>query len=363
MTPDGRLVAYRTSMNTVRVWDSGTGSNIYTSATSTTSPLAIGLDARWLVYLANRTLYGVDLEAGTNFTIFWQFETPISSQRVGAQFDTQGKYLTYSARSFPSGYQIYLFDFQAKTNKLISRAFNFGLEPNGHSASPAISFDGRYIAYVSSATNIVPGDHNGLTDVFLYDRLNGSNTLISVNLLRTGAANNRSFKTMFSEDGQTLIFQSAASDIIPGEFSHRNDIFALRLASAAITDTDNDQMDDDWELLHFETTARDGTEDFDHDGANDLFEFRTGTNPQNAASLFRGELMFSGDPAQMPLILWPAAPGKSYRVQFKDALDDSAWQELDGNVSIFGETGYATDPAPQTSHRFYRIILNEALVP
>ena len=45
-----------------------------------------------------------------------------------------------------------------------------GAQGNGFSASPALSADGRFVAFDSAATNLVPGDTNGSTDVFVHDR-------------------------------------------------------------------------------------------------------------------------------------------------------------------------------------------------
>src|SRR3954453_825171 len=55
-----------------------------------------------------------------------------------------------------------------------------GIEPNGISDHPSLSRDGRYIAFESDATNLVPGDSNGLTDAFLYDRVTCQTSRISV---------------------------------------------------------------------------------------------------------------------------------------------------------------------------------------
>ena len=52
-------------------------------------------------------------------------------------------------------------------------------------------------------------------------------------------------------------------------------------------DTDSDGLTDAWELIHFDTLARNGRGDPDNDGEDNLSEFRAGTNPRNAASVFR----------------------------------------------------------------------------
>lgn len=46
-------------------------------------------------------------------------------------------------------------------------------------------------------------------------------------------------------------------------------------------------------------------------------------------------------------------------MQYKDDLSDTNWQELNGNVTLFGTSGLATDPLPAAGMRFYRILLNQ----
>lgn len=71
------------------------------------------------------------------------------------------------------------------TTHLLSVATN-GLSGNGPSFSPLVSADGPFVAFVSDASNLVPGDTNETTDVFLRDRLRGETLLVSV--ARDGAA-------------------------------------------------------------------------------------------------------------------------------------------------------------------------------
>jgi len=64
----------------------------------------------------------------------------------------------------------------------------------------------------------------------------------------------------------------------------------------------------------------------------------------------------AGDSASSCWLGWPAVPGKTYRAQFKQNLDEATWQDLNGQISIMGDRGYLKDAAPATSHRFYRIL-------
>src|SRR5215211_5235298 len=55
-----------------------------------------------------------------------------------------------------------------------------GTEANGFSSAPSISGDGRYVTYVSGASNLVPDDTNGTFDIFVYDRKTDTTERVSV---------------------------------------------------------------------------------------------------------------------------------------------------------------------------------------
>jgi len=87
-----------------------------------------------------------------------------------------------------------------------------GSDPNGSSMTPVISADGGWVAFVSEATNLVSGDRNRSPDVFLYERATGAITLVSRSV--TGRpANGASVNPALSADGRFVAFQSDASDL------------------------------------------------------------------------------------------------------------------------------------------------------
>jgi Tol biopolymer transport system component len=86
-----------------------------------------------------------------------------------------------------------------------------GVEGNGSSFHPYLSFDGRYVAFVSSATNLVPGDTNGRVDVFVRDRLGGTTERVSVD--SSGSeADGDSGEAVLSSDGSIVAFSSRATN-------------------------------------------------------------------------------------------------------------------------------------------------------
>lgn len=87
---------------------------------------------------------------------------------------------------------------------------------NGNSGSASISADGRYVAFGSSATNLVANDTNLKSDVFVHDRVEGTTELVSVD--STGAqANGGSSSRSISADGRFVAFESSASNLVPDD--------------------------------------------------------------------------------------------------------------------------------------------------
>lgn len=98
-----------------------------------------------------------------------------------------------------------------------------GHEANGPSFSPSISADGRYVAFYSLASNLVDGDNNNYTDIFVHDRQTGQTSLVSVVL--GGTANSNSRNPAISANGRYITFVSSASNLVGGDTNGKDDIF------------------------------------------------------------------------------------------------------------------------------------------
>ena len=94
----------------------------------------------------------------------------------------------------------------------------------GVAGYPAISADGRFIAFPSDATNLVRGDTNNTTDVFVHDRLKGTTERVSVSN-SGGQSDGFSEGPAISADGRFVAFHSNASNLVPGDDSFTDDIF------------------------------------------------------------------------------------------------------------------------------------------
>ncbi|MCU0497859.1 MAG: hypothetical protein MUF87_10950 [Anaerolineae bacterium] len=97
-------------------------------------------------------------------------------------------------------------------------------EANAESTVPAMSADGRYIAFNSFASNLVPHDTNGLWDVFVHDRLTGQTERVSISASGE-QGNNRSYESSISADGRYVAFVSSATNLVPDDTNQVSDIF------------------------------------------------------------------------------------------------------------------------------------------
>lgn len=109
-----------------------------------------------------------------------------------------------------------------------------GDQGNGSSRQPDVSADGRYVVFTSDASNLVRGDANGVADVFRHDRRTGSTVRLSVSSLGT-EANGGSHTPSISADGQIVAFRSLASDLVDGDTNGAADIFVRDVAAEATT--------------------------------------------------------------------------------------------------------------------------------
>jgi Tol biopolymer transport system component len=99
-----------------------------------------------------------------------------------------------------------------------------GTQGNGDSFRPSISADGRYVAFHSEASNLITSDTNGMRDVFIYDRQTGQTSRISTASDGT-AGNNSSLRPSMSADGRYVAFDSLASTLVPNDTNESWDIF------------------------------------------------------------------------------------------------------------------------------------------
>ncbi|GIF13435.1 TolB family protein [Actinoplanes teichomyceticus] len=117
---------------------------------------------------------------------------------------------------------VFVLDRSTGRTSRISRS-GAGAQADARSVQPAISRSGRYVAFLSDATNLVPGDTNATTDVFVHDRLTEVTTRESV--AGAGQADSFSVDVAISADGHYVGFSSYASNLVPGDSNGALDVF------------------------------------------------------------------------------------------------------------------------------------------
>jgi Tol biopolymer transport system component len=93
----------------------------------------------------------------------------------------------------------------------------------------AISADGKYVAFFSSASNLVPGDTNGLEDVFVRDLTRGLTRRATQDTPGEEAVGRSGFRPALSKDGRYVLFTSDAGNLVPDDSNHVLDAFVRDL--------------------------------------------------------------------------------------------------------------------------------------
>ena len=108
-----------------------------------------------------------------------------------------------------------------------------GVEGNGYSSHPSLSGDGRFVAFHSSASNLVPNDTNDRSDIFVYDRM--ADTIDRLSVSGSGAeGDGESAFSSISNDGRYVAFTSSSSNLVPGDTNDRFDVFVYDRSTATI---------------------------------------------------------------------------------------------------------------------------------
>lgn len=291
---DGTTSAY--------VWDAQTKERVFTNAVSSlVRQVAMHPSGKLMAVFhydspSAKTFAIYDLAAGTNAAIPIYGLAPSLS---GLAFSDDGEYLVYSAALGPIQWvHVFLYHLPTGSNTLVSADYQTGKLGNYNSDMPAVSPDGRFVAYRTRATNILPDDTNGVPDLLLYDRVNRTT-------VRLGGPANAAPATqpVFSPDGLHLFYNALASG--PGDFNRAADIYVTRL------------------------------------------------NLGSGIPVFATSLFLQGGQTRLT---WPAASGVTYRVEARDAMElGSTWSEVPGTPTVENGQGHFLDITAGGTQRFYRV--------
>jgi len=166
-----------------------------------------------------------------------------------------GRYVTFSsgasnlvANDNNNAYDVFIYD---RDNDTIERIVGYdGTEGMLDCRAPSISSDGRYVAFDSDAVGLMPDDLNGFNCIYVYDRT--EDTLETIQSTSGGQPNETSFLPAISADGRLVAFQSYASNLVSGDTNYKYDIFILdrcddSIERVSIADDGTEGNDNSWE--------------------------------------------------------------------------------------------------------------------
>jgi Tol biopolymer transport system component len=365
MSADGRYVAYFGSSSSLLllVRDTQSGTNVYGPTTVAAAAVSPTGGRLLMLNSAATTLSVINLANKSNLM------TVASKSRIQfyAPWSKDGRFFVFVTATNAAAIDtngtndVYLCDLQTKTLTLAS--INAAHTGSGSNVSdwPTISGDGHFVVYRSFATDIVAGNTNPPPNIFLYDRFTGSNSLL------TAASPGSTWiswnaKPVINGDGRVVAFQSWNPGMAANDLNRAQDVIAGTLQPWGATDSDGDGIPDLWMMHYFgHPTGQAGDlsltqNDADGDGMSNLQEFLAGTDPTNPASVLRLQIGVQVSTPNNVMLNWPTVPGKNYRVQFKDNLNDAVWSEVPG-AAVVGLQGSFSIPAGRSS-RFYRVTTN-----
>ena len=272
ISDDGRFIAFYSSATTLVDWDTNGSRDIFlhdvqmatterislvataVGSNGSSRVSAISADGRYVAFSSVATnLVSDDTNFSTDIFVrdvltgivrrvsVASDSTEANLASYGLDISANGRYVVFASRAsnLVDGYtnglltDIFRHDLETGITTLVSVDSN-GTEANASSSDPVVSEDGRYIAFLSEATNLVAGDTNGEDDAFLHDTQTGITSRISVASDGT-EANDRILSPAISADGHTVIFSSRADNLVSGDTNNHGDVFRHDVQSGTTT--------------------------------------------------------------------------------------------------------------------------------
>ncbi|MEB3182293.1 MAG: hypothetical protein VKL59_25135 [Nostocaceae cyanobacterium] len=224
------------------------------------------------------------------------------------------------------------------------------LQADASSSSPVVSANGRFVAFQSNATNLVRGDTNSLSDIFVRDVRRGKTTRVSIGSDGT-QANGASLNASISSDGRFVVFESEASNLVPQDTNGKKDVFLHDTKSGTTT------------LISVDSTGNQADEDsyrpyISNDGRYVTFTSKANNLDSNAPNVVRTEDVFVRD-LQTSTTSWirspqeGPSPNRTLNSRTRDISGDGRYVLYESTI-VTGSvltTLYVYDQHTQTSQK------------
>src|SRR6476469_5173708 len=214
ISADGRFVAFTSFASNRLPGDTNNRDNIFVRDLSTNTTTRVSVDS-----------------AGTTGNSD-SFISAISAEGRVVAFQSQASNLVPGdTNNFFNQAKIFVRDLSTNTTTRVS-VNSAGIQGDENSFNPSISADGRFVAFSSAASNLVPGDTNNKQDIFVRDLSTNTITRVSVDSAGDrGQYDDALFGPLISADGRFVAFSSGASNLVPGDTNNATDVFVSDIGS------------------------------------------------------------------------------------------------------------------------------------
>ena len=262
LSADGRFVAFSSGATNLVAGDTNTWADVFvhdrsTRATTRVSVAsdgtqgdgnvgapALSADGRFVAFESHATnlvagetntradVFVHDRSTGATTRVSVAGNTNYTSYSAAPAISADGRFVAFAspASNLVAGdtndrVDVFVHDRDTKATTRVNVARN-STQGNADSFAPAISADGRFVAFASDASNLVGGDTNTWTDVFLHDRSTRTLSTTRVSLASDGTqANQPSDAPAISANGRVVAFDSRASNLVAGDTNAARDVF------------------------------------------------------------------------------------------------------------------------------------------
>jgi Tol biopolymer transport system component len=309
---------------------------------------------------------------------------PNSFYSMGAFLSNDGRWVTFLsthttlAPEAANGLrQVFLRDLETGTTQLISVSIH-GAAGNGAATETMVSDDGRWVAFVSAAGNLVPNDPNRLPDgsapltryerdVFLRDVEQGRTILVSRSGSRDQSGDGRSEQMTLSADARYVAYSSWASDLVAGGRMKQKDVYVFDRATGLNTlrSVNDAGSGAGWGSSHRPVLSADGrvivfksyADDLialDYNDAADVVWARV--NGPGGLNSFFADIRATA--AETVTVRWRGEEGLNYQVEYRDTIQAGEWEPLPSVVEVNDGWAWMVDIIPAgVKERYYRVTL------